>query len=57
MAYDLEEQEQIATLKAWWNQYGNLVTWVLIGALGAFAAWTASNAASAMRSHTAWRTC
>lgn len=25
MAYDLEEQEQIATLKAWWKDYGNLV--------------------------------
>jgi predicted negative regulator of RcsB-dependent stress response len=26
MAYDLEEQEQIATIKSWWQQYGNLVT-------------------------------
>ncbi|HXM81376.1 MAG TPA: tetratricopeptide repeat protein [Burkholderiales bacterium] len=25
MALDLEEQEQVAELKAWWNQYGNLV--------------------------------
>lgn len=25
MAYDLEEQEQLETLKAWWQQYGNLV--------------------------------
>jgi predicted negative regulator of RcsB-dependent stress response len=24
--YDLEEQEKIATLKAWWDQYGNYVT-------------------------------
>ncbi len=40
MAYDLEEQEQIASIKAWWNQYGNLITWVLIVALGAYAAWT-----------------
>ena len=24
--YDLEEQEQIETLKTWWNMYGNLVT-------------------------------
>ncbi len=24
--YDLEEQEQISELKAWWTQYGNLVT-------------------------------
>lgn len=41
MAYDLEEQEQIDTLKAWWKQYGNLVTWLLIAALSSFAAWTA----------------
>ena len=26
MAYDLEEQEQIATIKSWWQQHGNLVT-------------------------------
>jgi predicted negative regulator of RcsB-dependent stress response len=25
MAYDLEEQEQLATIKAWWAQYGKLV--------------------------------
>ena len=25
MALDLEEQEQVAELKAWWKQYGNLV--------------------------------
>lgn len=25
MAYDLEEQEQLAALKAWWAQYGRLV--------------------------------
>lgn len=39
MAYDLEEQEQLATLKAWWAQYGNLVTWVLIIVLAAYAGW------------------
>lgn len=39
MAYDLEEQEQIASIKAWWNQYGNLVTWVLVIVLGGYAAW------------------
>ncbi len=39
MAYDLEEQEQIASIKAWWNQYGNLITWLLIIALGGYAAW------------------
>jgi predicted negative regulator of RcsB-dependent stress response len=39
MAYDLEEQEQIASFKAFWSKYGNLVTWVLILALGSFAAY------------------
>ena len=37
MAYDLEEQEQLASLKAFWSQYGNLITWTLIIALGSFA--------------------
>jgi len=37
MAYDLEEQEQLATLKHFWARYGNLITWVLIIALAAFA--------------------
>ena len=26
MAYDLEEQEQIAVIKDWWRKYGNLVS-------------------------------
>ena len=25
MAYDLEEQEQIDAIKAWWEQYGKLI--------------------------------
>jgi predicted negative regulator of RcsB-dependent stress response len=36
---DLEEQEQLDQLKHFWNQYGNLITWVLIAALGAYAAY------------------
>jgi predicted negative regulator of RcsB-dependent stress response len=40
---DLQEQEQLDELKAFWKQYGNLITWVLILALGAFAAWNAWN--------------
>ncbi|HSY27593.1 MAG TPA: tetratricopeptide repeat protein [Burkholderiaceae bacterium] len=40
MAYDLEEQEQIDTIKAWWSKYGNLCTWVLIVVLAAYAGWT-----------------
>lgn len=39
MAYDLEEQEQIASLKAFWNKFGNLITWVLIIVLGSIAAY------------------
>ncbi|WP_020652898.1 YfgM family protein [Massilia niastensis] len=39
MAYDLEEQEQIASFKAFWSKYGNIITWVLILALGSYAAW------------------
>ena len=40
MAYDLEEQEQIDTIKAWWGKYGNLCTWILIVVLAAYAGWT-----------------
>ena len=43
MAYDLEEQEQLATMKAWWTRYGNLVTWLLIAALAVYAGWSAWN--------------
>lgn len=37
MAYDLEEQEQIASFKAFWARFGNLILWVLIIALGSYA--------------------
>lgn len=40
MAYDLEEQEQIDAIKAWWKQYGNLITWLLIIALSIYSAWS-----------------
>lgn len=43
MAYDLEEQEQLASLKAWWNKYGNLTSWVLIVVLAAYSGWTGWN--------------
>jgi predicted negative regulator of RcsB-dependent stress response len=33
MAYDLEEQEQIAVIKDWWRKYGNLVTTALLALL------------------------
>src|SRR5262245_12099995 len=36
--YDLEEQEKIDDLKAWWNQWGNLVAGIAVAvALGIFA--------------------
>lgn len=38
MAYDLQEQEQIAALKAWWNKYGNAALTVLTVVMLAFAA-------------------
>lgn len=39
MAYDLEEQEQLAELKAWWNKYGNFILTVITIVLLAFAAY------------------
>lgn len=35
---DLEEQEQLANFKHFWAKYGNLISWVLIIALGGYAA-------------------
>ena len=40
---DFEEQEQIDRLRGFWSAYGNLVTWTLVLALGAFAAWNGWN--------------
>lgn len=39
MAYDLEEQEQMAELKAWWKDYGGIVLLVLIAAAVTAAGW------------------
>jgi predicted negative regulator of RcsB-dependent stress response len=39
MALDLEEQEQVAELKAWWTQYGSLITAAITAAAIAFAGW------------------
>ena len=36
---DLEEQEQLAELKHFWKNWGNLISWLLIFVLGAYAAW------------------
>jgi len=40
---DLEEQEQLAELKHFWNKYGNLISWVAIVVFGAIAAWNGWN--------------
>lgn len=40
---DLQEQEQLDALKAFWKRYGNLVTWLLIAALAAYAGWNGWN--------------
>lgn len=40
---DLQEQEQLDALKAFWNKQGNLITWTLVIALGGFGAWNGWN--------------
>ena len=44
MAYDLEEQEQLASLKAFWAKYGNVLSWVVIAALASYAGYNYWNA-------------
>jgi hypothetical protein len=41
--YDLEEQEQIDTLKTWWKMYGNLVTGVVVAASLGVVGWQGWN--------------
>ena len=41
--YDLEEQEQLAELKTWWTQYGNLVTSLALVVALAVAGWQGWN--------------
>ncbi len=41
--YDLEEQEQLAELKAWWRQYGNLLINVATGVALIVIAWQGWN--------------
>lgn len=42
-AYDLEEQEQLAEIKAWWKQHGNLLINVATAAAIAVLAWQGWN--------------
>jgi predicted negative regulator of RcsB-dependent stress response len=41
--YDLEEQEQLAELKAWWKQHGNWVTAIVVAVALAVVGWQAWN--------------
>jgi len=36
---DLQEQEQLDALKAFWNRYGSLVTWLMVLLLAGYAGW------------------
>ena len=40
---DLQEQEQLDDLKAFWKKHGNLITWVITAVLLAFAGWNGWN--------------
>jgi predicted negative regulator of RcsB-dependent stress response len=40
---DLEEQEQLDELKAFWKRWGNLITWGLTAVLAAYAGWQGYN--------------
>jgi predicted negative regulator of RcsB-dependent stress response len=41
MPLDLEEQEQLAELKAWWRQHGTRITAVVLAVAVGFAGWVA----------------
>jgi len=41
--YDLEEQEQIAEIKAWWKQYGNLMVGIVTAVSVGVIAWQGWN--------------
>lgn len=52
-AYDLQEQEQLDDLKAWWKQYGNTITFgivlacLVIGGVQAYRWWMGTKSADA----------
>ncbi len=39
MAYDLEEQEKLDALKAWWDRYGTISMALLLAVVASFAGW------------------
>ena len=36
---DLQEQEQLEDIKAFWKRYGNLIAWLITACLLAYAGW------------------
>ncbi len=58
MAYDLEEQEQLDELKAWWKTYGKLITngvLALVIAYAAFQGWKVYHAKQATAASTEYQ--
>ena len=43
MPLDLEEQEQLAELKAWWNRYGSFITALVVALAVAVVGWQGWN--------------
>src|SRR5918999_645505 len=41
MAHDLEEQEKVEELKAWWKQHGGFITALILAVALGFAGWQA----------------
>lgn len=48
-AYDLEEQEQLSAMKAWWEKYGNLVSYAAAGIAVVIIGWQGWNMYQARR--------
>lgn len=48
-AYDLEEQEQLSAMKAWWEKYGNLVSYAAAGVAVVIIGWQGWNIYQARR--------
>ena len=53
MAYDLEEQEKLEALKAWWERYGTLATAVVVVVALAVAGWSGWRAYQGYRANQA----
>ena len=53
MALDLEEQEQIAELKAWWRQHGTRILSIIAAVAVGFAGWVAYRSYTQSQSHQA----